>query len=381
MAINLILAFNVFVFVGVNASRIVFSLYALDLGAGAASVGGILATLYVFPLLLAWPIGVMADRFGARWLLAGGAASGACGMMVPYFFPVLPSLYAAAALLGLTIVLTSVLGQNLVGVLSEPHERTRNFSNYSLTGSIAIFLGPLMAGFAIDHVGHSQACLAVSILLLFAVGSLLVWGRVLPPSKGGPRSGGNLLHTLKDRRLRRMLVVSSLSQLGNDLFQAFLPIYAHGIGLSASVIGGLLAALAVGSFGVRIAMVGLIRRIGEHKLLAIAFHSGAVVFMLVPFVQDRVMLAALAFVFGMSLGGTQTLTLMLMFSGAQPGRAGETVGLRLTVNNIARILGPAIFGAVGAAAGLMAVFWINGVLMASAGRLSKPGKDAKDSGS
>ena len=128
----------------------------------------------------------------------------------------------------------------------------------------------------------------------------------------------------------------------------------------------------------RIAMVRLIRRIGEHKLLAIAFYSGALVFMLVPFMQDRTILAALALVFGMSLGCTQTLTLMLMFSGAAPGRAGETVGLRLTVNNIARILGPAIFGAVGAAAGLMAVFWINGVLMASAGRLSKPGRATAD---
>lgn len=374
MAINLILALNAFVFVGVNAARILFSLYALELGASTAGVGAILAMVYVFPLLLAWPIGVLADRFGARWLLAAGAASGAAGMLVPYFFPTLIALRVAAVLLGLTIVLTAVLGQNLVGVLSAPAERTRNFSNYSLTGSLAIFLGPLLAGFAIDHVGHARACLAVSVLFMLALGLMLLRGGALPPSKRQPRSSGSLLRTLMNPRLRRMLAVSSLAQLANDLFQAFLPIYAHGIGLSASVIGSLLAALALGSFAVRVAMLKLIKRFGEHRYLAIAFYLGALVFILVPLAQAPTLLAALAFVFGLSLGSTQTLTLMLMFSSAEEGRAGETVGLRLMVNNIARIAGPAVFGALGALAGLSAVFWINGMLMAAAGRLSTPRK-------
>lgn len=371
MAINLILALNAFVFVGVNAARIVFSLYALELGANAAGVGAILAMVYVLPLLLAWPIGVLADRFGARWLLAAGAASGAAGMLVPFFFPTLISLHVAAILLGLTIVLTAVLGQNLVGVLSAPAERARNFSNYSLTGSLAIFLGPLLAGFAIDHGGHARACLGVSAMLMLGAGLMLLRGGALPPSKSRPKSGGSLLRTLMDPRLRRMLVVSSLAQLANDLFQAFLPIYAHGIGLSASVIGSLLAALAVGSFAVRLALLKLIKRFGEHRYLAIAFYLGAAVFILVPLVQAPTLLAALAFGFGLSLGSTQTLTLMLMFSSAEEGRAGETVGLRLMVNNIARIAGPAVFGAIGALAGLSAVFWINGMLMAAAGRLSE----------
>ena len=379
MAINLILALNILVFVGVTAARIVFSLYALELGANAAGVGAILAMVYLFPLLLSWPIGVLADRFGSRWLPAAGAAGGAGGMLVPYFFPALPSLYVAAVMLGLTIVLTTVLGQNLVGILSQVHQRARNFSNYSMTGSAAIFLGPLLAGLVIDHFGYLYACLAVASLLFAALATLLLFGGVLPASEGRPSSGGKLLETLKDPQLRRMLAVSSLAQLANDLFQAFLPIYAHGIGLSASVIGGLFAALAVGSFGIRIVMFRLIKPIGEYRLLTIAFYLGAAVFALVPMVQDQNLLAALAFVFGISLGATQTLTLILMFGGAQKGHAGATVGLRSTVNNIARIAGPALFGVIGAVAGLMAVFWINGVLMAAGGRLSKPGKAARKS--
>lgn len=380
MAINLILALNVLVFVAISAARVMFSLYGLHLGANAAGVGAILAALYLFPLLLSWPIGVLSDRVGGRWLLLGGVASGVCGMLLPYFRPALASLYVAALLLGLTIALVSVIGQNLVGVLSPPGQRTRNFNNYSLTGSISILLGPLICGFAIDHVGHARTSLTIALTLLLGLILLAVLGKVLPRGTRQTKPGAKLLDALRNPPVRKMLVVSSMAQLGNDLFQAFLPIYAHGIGLSASVIGGLLAALAVGSIVVRLVMLPLIARVGERRLLASAFYAGAAVFLLIPLLRDATLLALFAFVFGLCLGCTQTLMLLMMYSSAEPGRAGETVGLRLTVNNIARIFGPALFGVIGTLAGLLAVFWINGVLMASMGRWCAAGKDRTAAG-
>ena len=375
MAIYLILALNLLVFIAISAARVMFSLYGLHLGANAAGVGAILATLYLFPLLLSWPIGVLSDRVGGRWLLLGGVTSGICGMLAPYFWPVLTALYVAALLLGLTMALITVIGQNLIGVLSPPEQRTRNFNNYSLTGSISMLLGPLMCGFAIDHAGYARTSLTIALLLLLCLLLLAVLGQVLPRGTRKITAGGKLLDTLRNPVIRKMLIVSSIAQLGNDVFQSFLPIYAHGISLSASVIGGLLAALALGSLTVRLAMLPLIARAGERRLLAVAFYTGAAVFLLVPLVRNAAALALLAFVFGLCLGCTQTLMLLMMFNGAEQGRAGETVGLRLTVNNISRIFGPALFGVIGTLAGLLAVFWINGVLMASMGRWTSLGKE------
>lgn len=374
MAITLLLAVNVLVFVAINAARIVFSLFALKLGASPAVVGSVLAMMYVFPLTLAWPVGVLADRYSARVLLAAGALTGAAGMLVPVFLPSLPSLYVASVALGMAMVLTTVLGQNLVGLMSTEATRTRNFSNYSLTGSTSIFLGPLLAGFVIDHAGHAAACLLVGALMLGAFVALLVGGGVLAtarPADAPPRERASLLATLAEPRLARMLLVSSLSQLGNDIFQAFLPVYAHDAGLSASVIGSLMAALAIGSFAVRMGLVRLIGRFGEQRLLMASFIMGAVTFGCVPLTREAVLLGMLAFVFGISLGASQTLTMMLVYSGAPPGRAGETVGLRLMINNLARILGPAVFGAVGTAAGLAAVFWANAALMGASARMTR----------
>lgn len=64
-------------FVNMTAARVVLSLYALDLGAQAYAVGILIAMFYIFPLLLSWSVGALADRFGSRWLLMLGSFAGA----------------------------------------------------------------------------------------------------------------------------------------------------------------------------------------------------------------------------------------------------------------------------------------------------------------
>jgi predicted MFS family arabinose efflux permease len=152
-----------------------------------------------------------------------------------------------------------------------------------------------------------------------------------------------------------------------DLFAFFLPIYGHSNGLSASAIGAVLATMAVASFIVRMFLARLVKKVATEKLLAAALFMGTVGFSLVPFFSHPVALAAVAFTFGLGMGLGIPLTVILMFSRSAEGRSGETLGLRLTVNNFVRVAGPIAFGAVGTAFGVPPVFWINGCLMAIGG--------------
>ena len=101
MAIHLTLALTFFNFVGSNAARVVLTLYALELGAPASAVGVLGGLLFLFPLLLSWPVGVLADRTGARGLLIFGSCCGAVSLALPYFVRSfsLPSVVRATALL------------------------------------------------------------------------------------------------------------------------------------------------------------------------------------------------------------------------------------------------------------------------------------------
>ena len=226
---------------GVHSGRVLLTLYALHLGARPFAVGILVACFSVLPMLLSWQIGRITDRFGSRWPLLFGAAGGACGMLVPYFVPGMPALYAAAVLNGLLFAFSAVSLQTVVGLLSRPEKRTINFSNFTLMASAATFLGPLISGFSIDRVGHAAAALGVAGILLLPVFLLALWGRRLPRGTGEAPPAAGVKEMLTGSGLWRVLATGSLMISGISLFQFYMPIYGHSIGLSASLIGILLS--------------------------------------------------------------------------------------------------------------------------------------------
>jgi MFS family permease len=359
-------------FSSISSARVALSLYALDLGASARAVGLLVGSLYVFPLLISWPVGRYADRMGSRWLLLFGAVCGGGAMTIPYFVRELAALYVAATLLGISFTLYNVLLPNVVGLLSQPHEHARNFSNASLMGSATLFVGPLLAGIAIDLSGPANACLYLVMLSVGSGTALVAWGGMLP---GGSRvigPAGGVREILTNPGMLRILATSSLVQVGQDLYQFYIPVYGHGIGISASAIGGLLATFAAASFVVRFFLPRVVARFGEERVLAVSFYIAAVGFGLVPFFENAAVLAVVTFIFGLGMGCGQPITTMLIFGRTARGRSGEILGLRQSVNNAMRVSAPAAFGFVATAFGLPAVFWLSALMMGGGGLLSRP---------
>ena len=371
MSIQYVLALTLFSMTGVRAGRVLLALYALQLGAQPLMVGVLAATFSVFPMLLSLLAGRFADRFGSRWPLIIGATGGACGMLAPYLWPQMPALFVAAAMNGFSFTFTNVALQNLVGLLSKPQEQARNFSNFSLALAVASFIGPLLVGFSIDHAGYAYACLYVVGVSLVPVG-LLITRKVAAPSvtPASARSGG-FRETLARPGVLRVLVTSSLVVTGIDMFQFYLPIYAHSIDLTASVIGIVLAMFSAAAFVVRLVMPRLLKMWSVERLLAYSFFLGATSLMLVPLFHNGVVLALTSFLFGIGMGCCQPITMMLTFSGSAEGRSGEALGLRLTVNHLTRVIGPVVFGSIGSAFGLFAVFWGNAALLGGGGMVTR----------
>jgi len=172
----------------------------------------------------------------------------------------------------------------------------------------------------------------------------------------------------------RALATSSLVQVGQDLYQFYIPVYGYGIGLSASAIGALLAMLAAASFVVRIFLPWLVARFGDERVLGFSFYLSALGFALVPFFESVAVLAMVSFMFGLGMGCGQPITTMMLFSRAAPGRSGEILGLRQSVNHVLRVSAPMVFGFVASAFGLPSVFWLSALMMGSGGILSAPQK-------
>ncbi|MGH8619816.1 MAG: MFS transporter [Burkholderiales bacterium] len=364
---------------GSRAARVLLVLYALDLGAGPVAIGALAASLAVLPMLVSWPVGRLSDLYGARWLMMAGMLAGAAGMFIAWAWPVLPALFIAGMLNGLLVGFFNVSLQNLIGQLSTAETRPRTFSNLSLMNSGASFIGPLLAGFAIDHAGYGATALYLALLSVFPALLLLVWGGGMPKGvKGSARpAGGGLRAMLADRRVWRILFVCSMVQSGLDMFQFYMPVYAHSIGLSASVIGVLVSTFAAAGFAVRLFLPRLVRRHGEGSVLAWAFYLSAASFLLVPFFENAAVIGVLSFLFGLGNGAGQPITMMLTFSQSTDGRSGETLGLRSTVIHFTRLVAPSVFGYIAVLATLSVVFWANAAMLAAGGALSRGRRTSK----
>ena len=368
VAIAVALSLTFIAFTALNAARVVLTLFALTLGAPASSVGVLGGMFYIFPLLLSWPIGALSDRLGPRRLLIVGALAGTAALLLPYYVREIGAFYVSAALCGLSIAFYHVTLQNLVGVLSTPEQRPRNFSNFSLVGATTSFVGPLIAGFSIDHFDHAIAALVIVGISAAAFVVLPLGWRHLPKPRPRVRKAAAAAANMPaDPGIWRMLAASAMVQLGTDLFQFYIPIYGHEIGLSASSIGAVLASFAAAAFVVRIFLPRLVKQAQPERVLIYAFYAGALGFFIVPLFRDVAVLMLAAFVFGLGMGCGTPLTVMLMFDRSSEGRSGRTLGIRLTTTNAVRVLGPMVFGAIGTAFGVPSVFWINGALMAAQG--------------
>ncbi len=350
-------------------------LFALSLGASPFTVGLLAAAFSLAPMLLAVQTGRLSDRFGSRWPLALGISGGAIGVLLPFFFQSIPALFFAALMNGLAFSFYGVPLQNVIGLLSTSETRVRNFSNLTLIVSVSSFAGPLFAGVAMDHLGPPLTCLVLSLLTIVPVAMLVLRGGGLPRGTGKPiPPGDGILKSIRQPGMGRILATSSLMLSGFELFMFYIPVYAHSIGLSGTVIGIILASFATSSFIVRLAIPRLLARFGLEPVLAGAFYISAAMFFVVPFFQSPVMLCIVAFIFGLGVSVGQPITMSMSFTTAADGRSGEAMGIRQTVNHITRVIGPTLFGSLGTAFGLYAVFWTNALMLVSGGLFSRRSK-------
>jgi len=216
------------------------------------------------------------------------------------------------------------------------------------------------------------------MLTMAPIAILLARGNRLP---GGARSTtkvvGGVRKLLTDPVVRKALITGSLINAGINLYQVYMPVYAHSIGLSASAIGILLAMNSAAAFVVRFGLPQLLVKLGEQRLLTYAFFVGATSLTLIPFFYNHVLLAMLSFAFGLGMGCGQPIVIMLMFSNSKDGRSGEALGLKFTTNQLTKLATPILFGAIASALGLFPTFWINAAMMVAGGIISRPRPPAK----
>jgi MFS family permease len=353
-------------------SKVVVSLLALELGASQFLIGGIAALYALLPLLLGVYSGRLADTIGMRVPMLIGALFTTLAMLCGYAWQQLPALFATAMLMGAAFVFYNVSIQNLTGAYGRPEHRARNFSLLTIGYSVSSFIGPMIAGFSIDYAGHARAFLIFALLTSFPIAVLTFYPRLTQVNT--PKSEKHDQRTfdlLRDASLRRLVIMSGMMVASYELFGFYMPVFGHSIGLSASTIGVILASYATATFLSRFFLPLVLRRMRPEQVLFAFMLLAAFAFLLLPFLRNVYLLMLVSMVIGLGTGVGQPLSMTLSYERSPAGRTGEVTGLRLTFNNISRIVIPLAAGALGATFGVVPVFWMNAVNLTAVSWLAR----------
>jgi MFS family permease len=339
------------------------AVYATSLGATPLVVGLLASASVALPLVLGIYIGAAVDALGitrvARW--AAVLFVSAYGLMAAG--EGLWTLAIALGIVGFADIGLVVASQTYVASSSAPGERDRNFGAYAVWVSLGSLLGPLLGGLLAAQWGY-RAVFGGS-LGLAVLTAVICWR--LPPQADAPRtpaetSGGRTFRVaaqmLRDPTIGSVLLVNACAMFASSVRQSFYPLYLQGAGLSTTAIGALFSFNSLCAMVVRPTIGPAVRRMGHAGVLGMAMALTVVGVGVTPLLTSVGTLAVAIGLVGMGMGFMQPLSMSLVSGRAPEGTRGVALGLRITINQLAQVIGPPLLGLAVAASGLAAAFYI-----------------------
>jgi len=356
--------------------RLTTALAAVEAQLSPAIIAPLMAVFALMPLLFAVRGGKLIDRLGVRKPMMAGALLVVTGAAIAGLLPHAPAFVLAAACIGLGNMAFHLGMQHSAGEMgASPEERTANFNLLTMGFSISGMVGPPMAGWVIDHAGHSMAFAVLGLLaaVVWLACSRFGFEQHLP--HGGRRASGpapveqqasrnplqiwrGAFELLGARSFRILLVSSLLFSAVWDAFQFLIPLHAHRIDLSASSVGLAIASFSSGSLTVRILMPWISRWAAPSRYIALAMVLVIFGFSVLPQANALQILMGISFVLGFGPGVAQPLLMSALHMAAPAGRAGEASGLRMTLVSLVQIASPVLLGLVAALVGLTVTFYV-----------------------
>jgi len=369
LSVPFLVALTVLVHLSFAGCRVIISLTAIHHGATPFTVGVVMALLTVIAMLLAVRWGRWVDRTGVRVPMLAGAAAILVAMVLAWAVPRLETLFVASPLAGSGFFLFHIAAGQAAAVIGRPQDRVRNFGLLALAYSTSGFLGPILAGLAIDGIGHPGAMLALSFGALATIAALAVRSTDIPRHAPAATHHGErrIADFLRIPGFRLLFIVSGALSMAWDLFAFVIPIHGSRLGLSATTIGVILGTFGAAVFVVRLALPVIGHRLDEWRVLIAAMLLSGVTLLAFPLVDGVPLLMALAFVLGVGLGGTQPLIMALLYEKAPAGRGAEVLSVRTWLINFSQTSAPLASGALAAALGMLPVFWAMGATLLVSG--------------
>jgi MFS family permease len=345
---------------------------ALELDASPVTIGYIAAVYALFPVLLALTFGKYVGQVGeGRFVIIGTFFIGVSATLLLFAHSIV-LLAVAAALSGLSHLACMVGGQTMVALKSPPEKYEEHFGRYTFSASLGQMVGPILATIVAGSTGVIPKSTASAFALALGLAALAMfpvfsWRNQSATvaarhhQAGTIRAAGKLL---KKPGIFAAIFTSLAVSSAADVLVVFLPLYGSENQFSAFSIGVIISIRAATSMASRFFLGSLSKRYSAYVLI----HSSNVVSIIaciaMAFAPNPLILGAIVFIAGFSLGIGQPLTMTLVSQLTVPEERALAVSTRLTGNRLGQFIVPAGAGLVAASAGASAVFIGLAVLLA-----------------
>ena len=258
------------------------------LGRGEFGIGLTIAAFAGAAIIARPVIGRLADRYGRRVLLVGGASmagiAGIAASQVTEFWQLL----VMRGVMGIGEAAVFVGAATLIADLSPRDRRAEGASYFSVAVFGGIGVGPILGEFVLDDTQFERAFVVAGVFALgAAVVGLFAPARVAPldsvdDSIASAASASGRRKIMHPAAVMPGIVLAS-GVAAFSTFGAFIPDYSREVGLATS--GGLFAAYSLASVFVRIFGATLPERLGPRRAVTIALGTlgiGLAILAIVP---------------------------------------------------------------------------------------------------
>lgn len=356
-------------------------LLARHLGAPEQLIGLIVAAVTMTGIFVKLPAGALSDTFGFRRLMMAGVWVKISG---PFFYLLAyswPALLVIRFYHGLATALYAPPASATVAK-AYPEERGYRLGIYNGAENAGVVLGPVLGGAVLTLTAynyHIAALLAgfIGILALLAMRripkdparttSFAVDNKREPLSHLLHKTANGVREILSDSQILLVSLVEAMLWMGIGSVQAYLPLYALTIHLSAWEIGVIAGAQGIASIWSR----PIMGRHSDHlasRTPLIVIGTGLCIFMLIaiPYATSFVMLLGFSVIFGLGTGIVTPSTTALIGDLVKKGNYGSAMGVFGSLWDMGHASGPIFFGFLVVSLGYKTSWLIMALIMATA---------------